>query len=279
MKKTINKYLPLAYGSYFNLLAAISKQRAAAKAFRLFCTPRKGKVRPEQHDFLEQAKSRRLKAANEEIQTYHWQGENETVLLLHGWESNAFRWRNLITFLKKESYNIVAFDAPAHGHSTGAILNVPLYTECTKVVADTYKPKIVIGHSVGGMNTLYHQEKYPNEKIEKIITIGSPSRLQDIMNDYQRILKFNDKVLNGLDDHFKALFGFGIADFSTSNFKGHLSKKGLIIHDEEDAIAPFSASESVHKTWKNSSFFRTKGLGHSMHQDQVNLHIMDFIRS
>jgi len=279
MKKVINKYLPLAYGSYFNILAAISKEKAAEKAFKLFCTPRKGKVRPEQHDFLEQAKSHRLSAANEEIQTYHWQGKNETVLLLHGWESNAFRWRNLITFLKKENYNIIAFDAPAHGHSTGTILNVPLYTECTKVVVDAYKPKILIGHSVGGMNTLYNQEKYPNEAIEKIVTIGSPSKLKDIMNDYQRILKFDDNVLNGLDDHFKSLFGFSIEDFSTSKFKGHLPKKGLVIHDEEDTITPFSASESVHETWENSSFFRTRGLGHSMHQDEVSHRIMDFIKS
>ena len=279
MKKVVNKYLPLAYGIYFNLLATLSRKRAAKKAFAIFCTPRKGKVRLEQYAFLEKAKSLRLEAGGEEIQTYHWQGDNETVLLLHGWESNAFRWRNLITFLKKENYNIVAFDAPAHGHSTGAIFNVPLYTECTKAVVDTFRPKIVIGHSVGGMNTLYHQEKYPNKEIEKIITIGSPSRLKDIMLNYQQMLNFNNTVLNGLDELFKSSFGFGIYEFSTSEFKGHLPKKGLIIHDEEDTIAPFSASESVHAAWGNSRFFKTKGLGHSMHQKEVNLQIMDFIKS
>jgi len=279
MKKVLNKYLPLAYGSYFNILAAFSKKKAAEKAFALFCTPRKGRVRPEQQGFLKQAKSHRIKAADEELQTYHWQGDNETVLLLHGWESNAFRWRNLISYLREENYNIVAFDAPAHGHSTGTILNVPLYTECTKAVIDFYNPKILIGHSVGGMNSLYNQEKYPNKEIEKIVTIGSPSRLKDIMMHYQQILKFNDHVLNGLDDYFNASFGFSIDEFSTSTFTGHLQKKGLIIHDKEDSIAPFSASEQVHATWANSTFFKTKGFGHSMHQDEVNHHIMDFIKS
>lgn len=279
MKKAINKYLPLAYGLYFNTLATFSTKLAAKKAFTLFCTPRKGKVRPEQKQFLELAKSQRLKVVDLELQTYHWQGNKETVLLMHGWESNAFRWRNLISFLKEDDYNVVAFDAPAHGHSTGSKFNVPLYSECTKAVIDVYQPKILIGHSVGGMNSLYNQEKYNNTKIEKIVTIGSPSRLKDIMADYQQIVKFNDTVLNGLDDHFNALFGLGIEDFSTASFKGHLSKKGLIIHDEEDTIAPFSASKSVHDSWKNSSFFTTKGLGHSMHQDQVSHRIMDFLRS
>ncbi len=279
MRKQLNKYLPLVYGSYFNVLATFSKKKAAEKAFALFCTPRKGKVRPEQQEFLEQAKSRRIKAMDLELQTYHWQGNKETILLLHGWESNAFRWRNLISFLKKEDYNIVAFDAPAHGHSSGAIFNVPLYTECTKAVLDFYKPKILIGHSVGGMNSLYNQEKYPNEEIDKIVTIGSPSRLQDIMVHYQQLLKFNDVVMTGLDDYFKEQFGFRIHEFSTSLFKGHLSKKGLIIHDKEDTIAPFSASEQVHATWKNSKFFKTNGFDHSMHQDEVSHRIMDFIKS
>jgi len=279
MRKQLNKYLPLAYGSYFNILAIFSKKKATEKAFTLFCTPRKGRVRPEQQEFLEQAKSRRIKAMDLELQTYHWQGTKETILLLHGWESNAFRWQNLISILKNEDYNIVAFDAPAHGHSTGAKFNVPLYTECTKAIIDFYNPKILIGHSVGGMNSLYNQEKYPNEEIDKIVTIGSPSRLQDIMVHYQQLLKFNDVVMTGLDDYFMEKFGFRIHEFSTSQFKGHLSKKGLVIHDIEDTIAPFSASEQVHANWKNSKFFETKGFGHSMHQDVVNYHILDFIKS
>ena len=279
MRKQLNKYLPLAYGYYFNILAIFSKKKATQKAFALFCTPRKGSVRPEQQQFLEEAKSRRIKAMDLELQTYLWQGTKETILLLHGWESNTFRWQNLISILKNEDYNIVAFDAPAHGHSTGAIFNVPLYTECTKAVVDFYNPKIIIGHSVGGMNSLYNQEKYPNEEIDKMVTIGSPSRLQDIMVHYQQLLKFNDVVMKGLDNYFMEQFGYRIHEFSTSTFKGHLPKKGLIIHDEEDSIAPFSASEQVHASWENSTFYKTKGFGHSMHQDEVSHHILDFIKS
>jgi len=279
MKKVLNKLLPLAYGTYFNTRAIFSKEEASEKAFNLFCTPRKGRVRPEQKDFLNQAKSAKIKVNDLDLQVYHWEGKRETVLLLHGWESNTSRWRNLITFLRDEEFDIIAFDAPAHGYSAGNLFNVPLYTECTNVVAKKYKPKVVIGHSVGGMNALYHQQIYPTNEIEKIVTIGSPSRLQDIMVHYQQLLKFNDVVMTGLDDYFMEQFGFRIDEFSTSQFRGHLSKKGLLIHDKEDTIAPFSASEQVHASWKNSKFFKTKGFGHSMHQDEVNHGIMDFIKS
>ncbi|MGB5436440.1 MAG: alpha/beta hydrolase [Maribacter sp.] len=279
MQKTLHKFIPLAYGAYFNSLALFSQQNTAKKAFGLFCSPRKGKVLPEQAAFLDDARHQRVKTMNIELQTYQWKGDRETVLLLHGWESNTFRWRNLIAFLKDENYNIVAFDAPAHGNSTGNIFNVALYTECTKVIVDAYKPQIIIGHSVGGMNTLYHQEKYPNPEIEKIVTIGSPSKLQDVMQHYQQILKFNDVVYEALDDYILKNYGFRIHEFNSSDFKGHLDKKGLIIHDRRDTIVPFSASEGVHASWKNSAFYITEGFGHSMHQKEVNLRIMDFIKS
>lgn len=279
MRETLNKYLPIYFGAYFNLLSHISKRKAAEKAFTLFCTPRKGRVRAEQEEFLEEAKGKRIKTNDLELQTYQWKGSKETVLLIHGWESNVFRWRNLISYLRKDDYNIIAFDAPAQGYSTGKVLNVALYTECTQAVIDQYKPKFVIGHSMGGMTTLYHEEKYPNSITEKLITIGAPSDLEDIMDHYQRLLRFNDKVLEGLDEYLQEHYGFGIRDFSTSRFKGHLSKKGLVIHDKIDPIAPFIASEKVHAKWKNSDLYVTQGLGHSMHQDKVNLKIMDFLKS
>lgn len=279
MQKALHKFIPLAYGAYFNTLALFSQQNAAKKAFELFCSPRKGKVLPQQSAFLDDARHQRLKTMNIELQTYQWKGAQETVLLLHGWESNSFRWRNLIAFLKDENYNIIAFDAPAHGNSTGNIFNVALYTECTKVIVDAYNPKILIGHSVGGMNTLYHQKKYPNPEIEKIVTIGAPSKLQDVMRQYQQILRFNDVVFKGLDDYILKNYGFRIDEFNTSDFKGHLDKKGLIIHDRKDTIVPFGASELVHASWTNSEFYITEGFGHSMHQKEVNLRIMDFIKS
>ena len=57
MKKLLNKYLPLAYGMYFNTISFFSEVNASKKAFRLFCTPRKGKVLPFQETYLNNAKT------------------------------------------------------------------------------------------------------------------------------------------------------------------------------------------------------------------------------
>ncbi|MCX2720634.1 alpha/beta fold hydrolase [Lentiprolixibacter aurantiacus] len=279
MRKLLNRLLPPLYGAYFNFIALFSEKMAAEKAFTLFVTPRKGKVLPIQKAFLEDAMDQVITIGGMGLQTYHWPGEKERVLLLHGWESNTFRWKKLIKELRNNGFDIVAFDAPAHGKSTGVIFNVILYAECVEEICKVYKPKHIVGHSVGGMTAVYHQYAYDSKGIEKIVTIGSPSEFPEIMDQYQKLLRFNNRVMRALDNYLYKHFGFRIKDFSTSQFAKELKIKGLLIHDELDTIAPFSSSERVHASWEGSKLIRTRGLGHSMHQEQVNQQIADFLKS
>lgn len=271
--------LPLAYGKYFNIYTFFSPKKAAYKAFNLFCTVRKGRVLPHQKDYLEEAKHSVEQIAGHQIQSYHWKGSKETVLLVHGWESNAFRWRNLIKKLQEADFNIMAFDAPAHGHSSGKLLYVPLYEEAVHFMVQKYDPKFLIGHSVGGMTLMYNEYKNPNPQVDKMVVIGAPSEFYEIMDHYQDLLRFNDRVMKALDSYIHTRFGFHIRDFSTSKFAQSNTKKGLLFHDTLDAIAPYHASESVSKNWKGSKLVSTKGLGHSMHQDEVNNQIVAFLQA
>ena len=117
MRKFLNKAVPKTVGALINGSSIISSKYAAAKALSLFATPRKGLVNSYQASFLNTAKKMQLKYNGFSIMTYNWNGQNKTVLLSHGWESNASRWRKLIKILQEQKYNIVALDAPAHGDS------------------------------------------------------------------------------------------------------------------------------------------------------------------
>ena len=278
MKKRPNKFLPLVYGAYLNAISLLSIKKASEKGFRILLTPRKGRVLPHQESFLNEAKDRKVSIGDITLQVYRWYGKKETVLLLHGWESNSFRWRNLIGKLQGEDYNIIAFDAPAHGYSTGKLFHVPLFTECTRIIVDLYGPKNIIGHSVGGMTAIYSQYKYPRPSVEKIVGIGAPSNLSGFMRQFQRTLQLNKKVMHGLDHYFEDQFNFNTTEFSLDRFVPHIQQKGLLIHDVLDTITPFQGSASLHRNWPESKLVKTEGLGHSMHQDLVNEHIMRFLK-
>ncbi|MFC4097554.1 alpha/beta fold hydrolase [Euzebyella saccharophila] len=273
----MNKLIPKIYGQYFNFLALFSKRRAALATFEVFSKVRKGRVLPQQKTYLEEAKDQILEIENHTIQTYQWSGKRETVLLVHGWESNTFRWRNLIAKLKDADYNIVAFDAPGHGNSSGKNLHLPLYINCIQAMVDEYAPAHVIAHSFGGMALLFNEYLRPSDYIEKMVTIGSPSEFRELLGHYQKLVGFNNRVLSAFEDYIRERFGMEVDNFSSSKFVANNHKKGLLLHDRLDILAPFHASEKVHAHWKGSRFIKTKGLGHSMHQPHINEYIVHFL--
>lgn len=279
MKKLIAKIVPLAYGKYFDLSSLIAPKKTAHKAFNVFCTIRKGKVLPQQKEYLDAAKLERELVAKHEIQSYHWPGDKETVLLVHGWESNTFRWRNLIKKLREANFNIIAFDAPSHGYSTGKLLYAPLYEEVLSHMVKKHNPKYLVGHSLGGMTMMYNEYKNPNPTVTKMVTIGSPSEFHEIMDQYQAVLKFSNRFMGHIDNYIQNRFGFKIHEFSTSEFAKKNTKKGLLFHDKWDAIAPYHASQKVNANWSDSKLISTEGLGHSMHQEQVNQQIISFLET
>lgn len=277
MSKVKKKLLIGFFRSYFNSLSYFSQKKAANKAFKLFVSPRKGRVKDNQRAFLEEAKAQVLIVDKIAIQTYHWSGNKETILLFHGWESNAFRWRELIAKLQEEDYNIIACDAPAHGNSGGNILYVPLYQKIGKVMIEKFNPSVAIGHSMGGMMLLFNQHLNPISSIEKLICLGSPAQLEGIMNNYYQLLSLNSRLQNGMESFFQREFNFKTTEFTVANWADQFKVQGLIIHDIGDKIIPVSDAQLIHKHWKGSSLHLTQDLGHSLKSVEINQLISEFI--
>lgn len=280
MRKLINKAVPKTIGALLNASSLVSSKYAAAKALSLFATPRKGLINKYQDKFLNTSKRIPLNYNGISIMTYQWPGNNKTILLSHGWESNASRWRKLIELLQLKDYNIVALDAPAHGNSESKEFNAVLYSEFINVACQQHNPEIMIGHSVGGMASVFYQNKYQLENLEKMVLLGAPSEFKTILKSYTDLLNYNDKVVRSLDKLIQETFGAPPSDFSTAKFAQTLNGiKGLIIHDKKDKIISYSDAELIHKNFKNSQLISTSGYGHSLNNKEVYNHIVEFINS
>ena len=279
MREKFKKYAPLLIGKYLQLLFFFSPKKALHKAYVLFCTPRKGKVLPEQEDFLDEAEDAVIAVEDIYVQSYRWANMGETILVVHGWESNTHRWKRIIQKLHQQGYNVVAFDAPAHGYSSGKILSVPFYTQCLQKMVELYRPDHIMGHSVGGMTTLYHQYVYPDQEINKLIILAPPSDLERIMGQFQGILRLSSKFMKALDDFFKNKYGFYFEEFSVSKFATSINKKGLLIHDKYDDIAPYNEAVAISQSWKGSQFITTENYGHSLFYEEVDDMIITFLKS
>lgn len=275
----MSKYLPKIVGFSLNILSFISLKSATSIALQLFSKPRKGQITKEQSEFLDTAVKQVFEYQNNQIATYHWHGKNQTILLIHGWESNTGRWMDLILGLQEKNFNIIALDAPAHGNSGSKTFNVPLYAEYIHTVTKNFNPNIVVAHSLGGMSTVFSISKYQVQNIKKLILIGVPSEYIDVLERYKNMLGYNNRIVLNLNQLITDRFGLSPKSLSTVNNLEKIDSKGLIIHDEDDDVIPYNDALLIQNSFKNSKLITTKGLGHSLKDKSVSSKILEFITS
>ena len=273
----MSEFLPKIIGAFINLIAYFSPKLSAKLAIDLFSTPQKGKTTPKESEYLETAVQDYIQFENITIKTYNWKGNKDTVLLAHGWESNSFRWKDLITLLQKENYNIIALDAPAHGNSGGKYFNALLYSECINLVVKKFDVHTIIGHSVGGMATIFFQHKYQLKSIQKLVLLGAPADFIGVFDRYESMMGYNKRVSKALKKYVLKHYNHLPEYFSPAIFSKDILAKGLIIHDKKDRIIPYKDGLKFKQNYTNATFIATKGYGHGLKSERVYQHILDFL--
>ncbi len=278
MQKLLTFLLSKTLGLYINILGYIYPKKASRLAYKFFSHPRDGRL-------VKEALPEILKGADAEMithndflfQMYTWTGNDTKVLLMHGWESNASRWEQLIGYLKQSGCTIIAVDAPAHGLSSGAEFNIPQYAEFVNIVVQKIKPNYLVGHSLGGAAAVFFQSHYPNDYIKKMVVLGAPCDLTTILKNYAGMLSLNSNVFQLLEKHFFENFRIKTHEFSGRIFASKLKVKGLIAHDIHDTVVSFKEGRKMAEAWPSAKFITTNGLGHSMHGDALYNSIYDFL--
>ena len=278
MKKIQIFIITKSIGLYLNALSYINLEEAKNKAYQLFSQPRKGKIKKEKlPKTLQNVTYETFEYQAEKFQTYIWHGNEEIILLVHGWESNASRWKKLLSHLKPLGRTIIAIDGPAHGLSDGTEFNAPKYAEYINVITQKYQPKTVIAHSIGGAAISFYLNKYRNHSFEKVVLLGAPSDFKILSDNFIKLLSLNDKIKAKLEDYYFQKFNIHIDDFSGHKFAENFTQKAFIAHDTEDKIVLIAEGRKYSKAWKNALYIETEGLGHSMHDADLYQKIIDFI--
>lgn len=273
----MSSFVIKSIGNVLNATSVISSKYASKKALKLFATPRKGRYTEAQKAMVDSAVVETSTYDNLKITTYRWAGRNKTVLLAHGWESNTSRWAYLLEAFKEEDYNIIALDAPAHGASGGKQFNAILYSEFINVVAKHFKPDVLIGHSVGGMASVFCLYNHNLPSIKKLILLGAPAHFTGVFSRYKSMMGYNNKISKGLDKIVLERFNKPVDYFSAANFTKEFNAEGLIIHDKKDKIIPYEDALLFANRYKNAELITTEGFGHGLRDDSLTPKLIEFI--
>ena len=278
IQKIIYLVFTKSYGLYFNILGLFSSKKASEKAFKLFSHPRKGKLNKVKiSKMLLEATHENLIFENNTYQIYIWKGNAEIILLVHGWESNSSRWKKLLPYLKKTGKTIVSIDAPAHGLSTGKEFTVANYAKVLTELTKKYNPKFIIGHSIGGLASIYYQYLNQNKNLEKMVLLGTPSDFEIIVKNYCHTISLNSIVKSELENRFLEKFSMKLIDFSGAKFATKIKTKTLIIHDEHDQVVSINEGKKIARSMINSQFIITNNLGHALQTKKIFIEISSYI--
>lgn len=268
-------------GALVNLISLGSMQTAVHWVHKLFATPRKGKLKPQQLPvFLQQAHLDFLIYKGEKVYTYQWNQtavDKPLILLIHGWESNSARWEALVEYLE-DTFRYVALDAPSLGMSYGKNLSVKNYQEVIDLALTTFKPQFVVGHSLGAF-ALFQQigeRNYP--WLEKVVIMGAFDRFEVILSHYYNLLGYSKRVREAYRDYFQRLINKPLSSYSSTEASKAVHIPVLCIHDKEDPQISYQEAEYFHQALmqKKNMLVSTVNLGHSLQDEAVFKTIQTF---
>src|SRR4030095_906977 len=153
-----------------NFVALVSRKKAAAMAFELFCTPLRRSKKKKPAVFAK-AEKINFKVEGLNIQGHRWNFPQEKkCLIIHGFESTSYNFERYINPLIKKGYEVLAFDAPAHGKSEGRQITLPLYVATLQKIAEKCGPiHSYLAHSFGGLAITHYLETVPTEDVRLIL--------------------------------------------------------------------------------------------------------------
>lgn len=245
------------------LLRRISKRKTAEEAFKLFCTPF---MKVKNHAALQQAEPLFFQLNHIKISGYRWNHpQPKKALILHGFGSAAYKFAGYVNPLTEKGYEVLAFDAPAHGGSGGKTTHAVEYSEMIKQVCTRFGPVSgFIAHSFGGIALSLTLEEMEHSAETKVVFIAPATETTSAVDGAFTLLKMKDEqVRKEFDDIIFTLSGKKTEWFSIRRAMQHIRASVLWVHDEDDDVTPWADAAKVKEdNHPHIHFVTTKGLGH-----------------
>jgi len=265
VKKTKEPFIFNIVRFGFSTIGPLFPKQAAKIAYKLFSTPRIRAQHRKSDSLIEKAKVFDFMYAGRLLKAYEWGSGDKIVLLIHGWESRGTALRSFVPDLIKQGFKVVAIDGPAHGNSYGKQTNLLHFGGAIRAIINQVgNVHSIIAHSFGGASTVFTLSNLaPEIQIDRLVLIAVPSALKRVIDHYVNFVRLPQSVHKELNKIFENIIGRPLHEVDVSKANDSVQvNKTLLVHDREDKVVPFTASESIAENWDNISFLITEGYGH-----------------
>jgi pimeloyl-ACP methyl ester carboxylesterase len=273
MMKLVQKIAVGYIRGKFRILSAVSPSKTAEQALNLFSTPQRRTKGPLPPVFTT-AEKLYFSFEHYHINGFRWnKGAGKRALIIHGFESSMINFDKYIQGFLDRGFEVLAFDAPAHGRSSGKRVNALQYCNFIQHVCRQYGPMdAFIAHSLGGLALCMALAEMDMQTQPTIALIAPATETTTLVNQFFRFIRLKrPEVREEFEKIIIRVGGQPIAWFSIGRTLEFFNANILWIHDEDDTITPIEDALKIRDSHPpNIRFEITQGLGHNkIYRDPV----------
>jgi pimeloyl-ACP methyl ester carboxylesterase len=217
---------------FFGALSRMSPRLGAVPAEILFLSPPSQRRTRAEEAVLASGSSFRVRYPGGTLAAWSW-GTGPRVLLVHGWGGHAGRLSRFVEPLVAAGFSVVAFDAPAHGASSGRRSSLPDFVDAILAVA---------------------RERGP--------VSAPPADPERYVGRFARFFGLPDPARDSMKTRLTHRYGFRWEDLRADRPAEGACCRLLVVHDGGDSAVPLGDGRAVADGWTDAVFVRTSGLGH-----------------
>lgn len=256
------------YKTKLRALGLASPRKAAEQAFKIFCTPYSKGVKQKEPLIFHKAIKHNVSFEGLNTLGFQWIPERyngKKVLVVHGFSSYSYKFEQYIQPLLKEGFEVLAFDAPAHGLSEGNMINALIYMRFLKKIDQEFGGIYgFIAHSLGGLATSLLAEDFQHLENRKFALIAPATETRSAVQGFYQLFKINPTVQSEFEQMILSMTGKQMDHYSIKRVVEQINQPFLWIHDKEDRICPYADTIPVQSMQHpHIQFHITNGLGHN----------------
>lgn len=237
---------------------------AGRLAYHLWFATRRFPPPAREHAWQSNARLGQLKHAASQLATYQWGDEQRPrVLLIHGWNARALQLGAFVEPLLAAGFQVLGFDAPAHGRSPGNSTNIFEISHAIQALERAQGPFAgAIAHSFGVPAVA--RALLDGMTLPRLVAIAAPADGHFLLQRFAAQLQVPEAVIERMRKRMTARFGLDIfTRLATVDMFAQLQLPGLILHDRQDRDIPWQHAERLQRAWPQASLHLTQGLGHT----------------
>jgi predicted alpha/beta hydrolase family esterase len=186
-------------------------------------------------------------------------GEGPAVLLVHGWGGRGSQLAPFVEPLVFAGCSAVAFDAPAHGGSTGRLTTGIGFAEAVAAVAARVGARAAIAHSIGAFGVGWALAD--GLALDAAVLIAPARGPVEFFDRFCEALRLHPGVRDATRSRLERRLGVALDDVDLVRRPASTTPL-LVLHDRDDREVSWSDGDAIARAWPDAALVTTRGLGH-----------------